>query len=66
MNKVGVGSLLFGLILVLAVWFLVFAPPAHSAGFTAGLYNLVATTFVGGVVLFGLFLMLIGLLILVI
>lgn len=65
MNKVGVGSLLFGLILVLAVWFLAFAPP-HSPSITSGLYSLVATTFVGGVVLFGLFLMLVGLLILVI
>lgn len=60
-NKIGLGSLLVGLILVLAVWFLAFA----SKGVTAGFVALITTAIVGGVFWVGIALIILGLLLLV-
>lgn len=60
-NKIGLGSLLLGLILVLAVWFLAFA----SKGVIAGLVALITTAIVGGAFWVGLALIVLGLLLLV-
>lgn len=64
-GKAGIGSLLIGLVLLALLWFFAFAPP-HSGSISAGLVSLVTTAVLGGLVLFGLLLVVIGLLILVI
>ncbi|NYZ77879.1 hypothetical protein H0N96_00565 [Candidatus Micrarchaeota archaeon] len=64
-SKAGIGSLLIGLVLLLLVWFFAFAPP-HSGSISAGLISLVITAVLGGLVLFGLLLLVIGVIILII
>ncbi len=64
-SKAGIGSLLIGLVLLLLLWFFAFAPP-HSGSISAGLISLVKTAVLGGLVLFGLLLLVIGVIILII
>jgi len=63
-NKVGLGSLLLGAAVLLAIWFFGFAPSYPSAW--SAFVALVSSAVVGGVILLGFFLALVGVLILVV
>ena len=61
-NKVGLGSILVGLVLLALVWFLGFSTQSLSTA----IVSLIQTAFVGGLILFALFLLLVGVLIIVV
>lgn len=63
MDKFGIGALVVGLALVLGMLQFVFMP-AQGGWSAAGLVNAIIVTVEGGIVLLGLFLALVGLLLL--
>ncbi|GEM_PF-2073075 len=63
-DKFGTGALLLGLLLMLGVLHFAFMVPAGGWGVT-GLINAVVAVVEGGLILFGLLLMIIGILLLV-
>jgi hypothetical protein len=64
-NKVGFGSLVIGLLIVLGMWYFVFYPQA-PANVVQTIVNAIIITVEGGVVLFGLLLFVLGILMLII
>lgn len=64
-NKVGLGSLVIGLLIVLGMWYFIFYPQAPTNVLQA-IINAVVVTLQGGIILFGLLLFVLGVLMLVI
>jgi hypothetical protein len=62
-SKLGIGSLIVGLLVILAEWFLFFAPKAAAGSV---LMSLLTYLLVGGLLWLGIILVILGILILVI
>lgn len=64
MDKFGIGSLLLGIVLLLAMLQFVFMTPAQGGWSATGLVNAIVVTLEGGLILLGLILVAMGLLLL--
>ncbi|MFH0974079.1 MAG: hypothetical protein V1817_04820 [Candidatus Micrarchaeota archaeon] len=65
-SKLGIGALAVGLLILLAEWFLFFAPKAGTGALTGVLMAFLAYLLIGGLLWLGIILIVIGILILII